>query len=301
MNILTFFTNYTYIIIIIGSLLLGLISGLLGTFAVLQKKSLLGDGISHSSLLGVVIAFLITLTKNNTALLIGGSVAGVISTIIILCITANTNLKFNTALAVTMSSMFGFAMLLLSITPKISSSSSAGLQDFIFGSASSLVLADIIALSIVLVLALTTTIIFYRQITLFVFDPHYSHSLYGYRHKTNILLYIMLSTGIVIGLSTVGVILMSAMLVAPHIGARQWTKRLTPTIILSCIFGAVCGATGTIISIVFCLPTGSCLVLTVTTLAFLSVLFSPSRGIIAKAIRYKIAKTKLLKGGLQCL
>jgi manganese/zinc/iron transport system permease protein len=92
---------------------LGSICGMLGSFAVLRKQSLLGDAISHAALPGIAIAFLITGTKETNVLLIGALVSGLLGAFWIRGITKRTHLKSDTALGLILSIFFGFGMLLL--------------------------------------------------------------------------------------------------------------------------------------------------------------------------------------------
>lgn len=59
-----FLSSYTFKVVTLGCTLLGIVSAIIGTFAVLKKESLLGDGISHSALAGICLAFLISGKKN---------------------------------------------------------------------------------------------------------------------------------------------------------------------------------------------------------------------------------------------
>ena len=108
----------------------------------------------------------------------------------------------------------------------------------------------------------------------------------------------MIVVSIIIGLQTVGVILMSAMLIAPAVAARQWTNKLGIMVVLSAIFGAASGIIGTAISsMVSKLPTGPVIVVCMSTIVLISVLFAPNRGIIHRLYLRKISKKTLLKGG----
>ena len=106
-------TNYTFQIVALGSALLGIISGVFGSFAVLRKQSLLGDGVSHSALPGVVIAFLLTGTKNTEILLLGALITGLLATLIIIGVVRTTRIKFDSALALVLSVFFGAGLVFL--------------------------------------------------------------------------------------------------------------------------------------------------------------------------------------------
>ena len=97
------FTDYTLRTITLGTAILGAITGMLGSFAVLRKQSLLGDAISHAALPGIAIAFLITGAKDTNTLLIGALISGLIGTFWIKSIVTKTHLKSDTALGLILS------------------------------------------------------------------------------------------------------------------------------------------------------------------------------------------------------
>lgn len=107
------FTDYTFRIVALGSMLLGIISGVLGSFAVIRKQSLLGDAVSHSALPGIAIAFLFTFTKRTEVLLLGALISGLTSTFLILNITKYSRIKFDSALALILSVFFGLGLMIL--------------------------------------------------------------------------------------------------------------------------------------------------------------------------------------------
>jgi manganese/zinc/iron transport system permease protein len=118
------FTDYTFQTVALGSALLGLISGVLGSFAVLRRQSLLGDGVSHAALPGVVMAFLLTGIKNTEILLLGALLTGLPATFFIMGIVRHSRIKFDSALALVMSVFFGLgcAIDLFPETPQCQSS-----------------------------------------------------------------------------------------------------------------------------------------------------------------------------------
>ena len=108
-NVIALFSDYTFQTVALGSALIGVISGVLGSFAVLRKQSLLGDGVSHSALPGVVMAFILSGNKNTEILLLGALISGVLATLFIISIVRHTRIKFDSALALVMSVFFGEA------------------------------------------------------------------------------------------------------------------------------------------------------------------------------------------------
>ncbi|NBV82918.1 metal ABC transporter permease [bacterium] len=278
--------EYTIAMVMVGSSLVGCISGALGGFAVLRKQSLLGDSISHAALPGIAIAFLITLTKNPVLLMAGAMIAGWISTLLVMAIVKRTIVKEDAALGMILSVFFGFGLVLLTIIQRLPTSNKSGLNHYLFGSAATLLASDIKLMAVLSVITVIGLLLFWKEFKILSFDSDYAISLgYNVNHIELILTFLTV-TAIVIGLQTVGVILMSAMIIAPASAARQWTNRLGVMIALSALFGAISGLIGaTISSQVDRLPTGPTIVLVMSAFVAISMVFAPAHGLIWKRNR----------------
>ncbi|GMQ58086.1 iron chelate uptake ABC transporter family permease subunit [Vallitalea sediminicola] len=274
------FTDYTLQIVSLGSALLGIISGVVGSFAVLKKQSLLGDAVSHAALPGITLAFIISGSKNTLVLLIGALITGLLATWLVGLIDKHSRIKFDSALALVLSVFFGIGLTLLTYIQKIPNANQAGLENFIFGQASTLLSRDVKIIFIAGVVVITLVIIFWKELKIISFDYEFARSIGISTKKIDFLLASLIVTTIIIGLQTVGVILMSAMLVAPGVAARQWTNKLSIMVILASIFGAVSGILGTIISSsIENMPTGPSIVLVISIIVIISILFAPNRGL----------------------
>ncbi len=293
-------SDYTFQTVALGSAILGVISGVLGSFAVLRKQSLLGDGVSHAALPGVVMAFLLTGSKNTEVLLLGALLSGILATFIISGIVNKSRIKFDSALALVMSVFFGLGLVLLTFAQKIPNSNQAGLKRFIFGQASTLMQRDVTMMLLCGAVLLAVVIVFWKEFKLFTFDPEFAQSIGFSNKKLNLLLSFMVVLAIIIGLQTVGVILMSAMLIAPGVAARQWTNRLWVMVSLSAVFGAVSGVIGTLASsMTQKLPTGPAIVVSISIIVIVSILFAPGRGIVSRLYQRRKNRIayQLKKGG----
>jgi len=287
-NMIELFSNYTFQIVALGSALLGLISGVIGCFSVLRKQSLLGDGVSHSALPGVVMAFIILGSKKTEVLLLGALVSGLLSTLLIVVIVRYTRVKFDSALALVMSAFFGLGLALLTYVQKIPNSNQAGLNRFIFGQASTLLQRDIAFMMVCGVTMLAIILLLWKEFKLFTFDMEFAQII-GFPSKgLNLLLSFLTVLVIILGLQTVGAILMSAMLISPAVAARQWTNKLWVMVILSAVFGAVSGVAGTFASsMIPKLPTGPAIVVCANLIVSISLLFAPSRGLLFRVYQRK--------------
>lgn len=287
MSILCIFQmDYTLRIVSIGSLLLGIVSGIIGSFAVLRKQGLLGDAISHASLPGIAIVFIVMQTKNTFLFMLGALLAGLIAAGLIVLIDRYTRIKIDSAMALVLSVFFGFGLMLLTYIQKIPNANQAGLEKFIFGQASTLLKRDIYIIAVLGGLLLLLVAVFWKEIKVVSFDSDYADSIGISSRYMSILLSSMTVVSIIIGLQTVGVILMSAMLVAPGVAARQWTNRLSMMIFLAGVFGGVSGIVGTLISSsIGKMPTGPAIVIVISIIVIISIVFAPNRGLLWKKIR----------------
>lgn len=260
---------------------------MLGSFAVLRKQSLLGDAISHAALPGIAIAFLITGAKDSNVLLLGALISGLIGTFWIRGIISKTHLKSDTALGLVLSLFFGVGMLLLTYIQKQPNANQAGLDKYLFGQAATLVESDVWLMAIVTGCCLIVLLLFWKEFKILLFDADYTKTL-GFNTKfIDILITSFIVLAIVLGLQTVGVVLMSAMLLAPAAAARQWTNSLGVMVFLAAIFGAFSGVFGTAISASQNnLSTGPVIVLVASVFVLFSFVFSPSRGLLFKQIRF---------------
>ena len=211
----SFLANYTLQMVVFGSLILGLVSGALGCFAVLRKESLLGDAISHAALPGIAIMFLLFQSKHSLILILGAIVAGWFGTILLLLVSYNTSLKRDAILGIVLSVFFGFGLVLLSYIQRLPIANKADLSTYLFGNASTILLSDIVVMGSLGVVVLLLLTLFWKEFKVMTFDRDFSRSLGFPTKRLDVLLTTLIVVAIVIGLQMVGVVLMSAMIIAP--------------------------------------------------------------------------------------
>jgi manganese/zinc/iron transport system permease protein len=282
------FNDYTLRIVAIGAAALGAASGALGSFAVLRKQSLLGDAISHAALPGIALAFLITGSKDPLVLVLGAAAAGWIGTLLVIGVVGETRVKEDSALGIVLSVFFGFGLVLLTLVQRRPDASQAGLDRFLFGQAATLLERDIWVIGGLGSLAVLVMLLAWKEFKLLSFDREFGASLGFGMRGIDVLLTSVLVLAIVIGLQTVGVVLMSAMVVAPGAAARQWTDRLGTMVALAAVFGALSGVTGAVISSSTSrVPTGPTIVLCLSAIVLVSLLFAPNRGLVWRWTRQR--------------
>ena len=292
--LLDLLSDHTFRTVLIGTMSIGAVSGAIGCFAYLRRQSLVGDVVSHSSLLGVMLFFLASYwltgegSKSLFVLIPGAMVAGIVALWLTRFIVSNTSVRDDSGLGVMLAIFFGTGILLLrwvqKTTPPIPGR--RGLQDYLFGVAASMTQSDLVMTGIIGVASIAVMLLFWKELKVFTFDPQLAQSL-GFRTKLlDVLLIAILVNGIVIGIQCIGVVLMIAMLVAPAAAARQWTRTLGPMVALAAVIGAFCGAVGSVASAELSnIPTGPVIVLTGVFIFLVSLLFSPSRGVLIRKWR----------------
>ena len=292
---MTILQSYTTQMVLLGTALLGLASGIAGTFAVLRKESLIGDGLSHAALPGVVIAFLLTGIKDIEVLIAGAALSSIAAAWLITITVENSKIKFDGALATILSAFFGLGMVLLTYLQSLNNAGQAGLSKFIFGQAATILARDVYITSAAALIIIVLTALFWKELKLISFDVEYAKTLQIPVTFTLILYRSLLIMTIIIGIQSVGAILISSLLIAPAVGARQWTNKLGTMCILAGFFGMVSAIGGTIWSTsVQKLPTGPAIIVILSVIVLLSLIFAPNRGILWQYRKNKQSKRALL-------
>jgi manganese/zinc/iron transport system permease protein len=278
--------DYTLRTVALGSALLGITGGVLGSFAVLRRQGLLGDVLSHAALPGVCVAFLITGSRAPIALLAGAAVSCWLGAVVLFRVVDETRISEDSAMGIVLSTFFGFGIVLLTVISKRGNAAQAGLNTYLFGQAAALVWDNVLTMGVLGLAAIAAVVLWYKEFKLLAFDPEYAASLGYDTRRLSLLLTAVTVVTIVIGLQTVGVVLMAAMLVGPAVAARQWTSRLNCMLIVAAAVGALSGLSGALISMSQPrLPTGPMIILSLTALVVFSLVLAPERGLLWDRLR----------------
>ncbi|RAU81983.1 metal ABC transporter permease [Pontibacter arcticus] len=279
----------------IGSILLASSSAVVGCFSLLRKRALVGDAVAHAVLPGVCLAFILSGTKNPFILLLGAFITGWFSLVVIDFITARTRIKEDTAIGLVLSVFFGIGILLLTSIQHSGNAAQSGLDKFLFGKAASLVGEDLIVFSVVAVLLLVATIVFYKELMLLCFDQAYARTIGFPVRALELLLTTLTVFAVVVGIQAVGVVLMAAMLITPAAAARFWTEKLPVMLLIAAVMGAFSGLAGAFVSYTApSMPTGPWIVLIISLIAILSFAFAPGRGWVSRIIRQRRNRSRIL-------
>ena len=286
-----FLRNYNTQLVVLSTALLGLSSGLVGTFLLLRKRSLLGDALSHATLPGIAAAFAIMVALGGTGkwlpgLLMGATVSGVAGIMVMLAIRHTTRLKDDVGMGFVLSVFFGAGVALLSMVQRMPGGSAAGLETFIYGKPASIIRADFYLIAAATIATAAASILLVKEFTLLCFDEGFARTEGWPTFLLDVMLVGLVTVVTVTGLQAVGLILIIAFLITPATAARFWTEKLSLMLILSAAIGAASGWLGASISALFPnLPAGAVIVLVAATIFLFSMLFAPARGVIPRFIR----------------
>ncbi|RTL06624.1 metal ABC transporter permease [Candidatus Dependentiae bacterium] len=265
--------------IYIGAFLFGITASVIGVFIILRRLSLMTDALSHATLPGIVIALWVC--KNNPFFLIaGGMLSGSLGGILFLYVQQKTKLKVDTLLGVILSVFFGAGLVLTSLAQKYSLSDHGILMRLLLGNPVLITMYDVYSLCFVGVVVLGTLWIIKRQLFVLLFDKQYAHITVPYYTMYDTMLLCLLLMTIAIGLPLVGVILMSTLVIAPGIAARQWSSNISTIIALAAVIGGTSCVAGTNVSAHYThMPAGPVISIIAISIALCSIIGAPHRGI----------------------
>lgn len=260
----------------------GIVSGVLGTFIILRGMALFGNALAHAILPGVAIAYL--LAGTSQWLFVGGLAAGIVTALGIGAI-SKEGIKEDTATGVMFVSMFALGIALISTVR----SYTTDLTHFLFGNVLGVSAADLWLIGVSAALVLIVIAAFYKEFLVVSFDPILATTLRLRASFFNYLLLLLIAVTIVLSLQAVGVALMTAMLVTPAATASMLTRRLPYMMTLSAAIGALSGVIGLYLSYYVSVASGPAIVLTSTAFFLLALLFSPYQGLIT---RWRLAQQR---------
>ena len=173
--------DYNTRVVILGTMLLGMGAGLVGCFTLLRRRALIGDALSHATLPGVGLAFILAPLagfdgKSLPVLLTGAAISGGLGVAAILAIRALPKLKEDAALGIVLSVFFGAGIAVLTIAQQMESGHMAGLESFIYGSTASMTADDARLIASAGLISTVTLLLFFRQLKLLCFDEAFTAS-----------------------------------------------------------------------------------------------------------------------------
>jgi len=291
--------NYNTRLVVLSTAVLGIASGLIGSFLLLRKRSLMGDALSHACLPGIGLMFMCVVAFGGSGkwlplLLLGATVTGVGGVGLVLLIRGTTRIKDDAAMGIVLSVFFGLGVAVLGMAQTMPSASAAGLEYFIYGKTASMVMRDFALISGVAVAVAIASVLLFKEFTLVCFDEGYAGAQGWPTHVLDVAMLALVAAVTVVGLQAVGLILIIAFLITPAAAARFWTDDLRKMLILAGAIGAVSGWWGASISALLPkLPAGSVIVLMAAAIFLVSMVFGPARGVLVRWVMYRRLRRKV--------
>jgi len=256
------------------AILVGIVCAIVGSYLMVQRLALLGDAISHSVLPGLAIAFIL-----GANIFIGAFIAGVLSTVIIAWIKARSTIKEDAAMGIVFSAFFALGITLITIVQK---DNKIDLNHFLFGNILGVTPQDAIDTALIVALVLLVVVFFYKELLFYTFDPLGAQATGLPVNLLNFGLMVLIALTIVASLKAVGVVLVLSLLITPASTAYLLVTRLHQVMILGAIIGVISSISGMYLSYFYNLPSGPAIVLVASGLFVLSLLFSPTQGILTQ-------------------
>ncbi len=304
--------SYNARLVILSTALLGATSGLVGTFLLLRKRSLIGDALSHSTYPGIGIAFVVMVLLGGEGkwlpgLLLGAAATGLLGVLVVLAIRNTTRLKDDAAMGIVMGVAFGLGVALMRMVSDLPGADAAGLNSFVYGTAASMVLGDFLLILVVTAGVALASIFLLKEFTLLCFDEGFAASQGWPTFFLDLAMLGLVTAVTVVGLQAVGLVLIIAFLIIPATAARFWTYDLRGMLVLSGVAGGMSGWIGSSLSALFAnLPTGAVIVLVAASIFLVSMLFGPARGVVPRSLRQvrlrrKVGRQHLLRAAYEIL
>jgi manganese/zinc/iron transport system permease protein len=299
-RIVTFRGGHNTNVVLVGTAMLGLACGAVGTFLLLRRRALVADALSHAALPGVCVGFLAAVwlgweSRSLAVLLPSAALFGLAGVLCVHLLTRLPRVQEEAAIGVVLSVFFAIGVVLLGVIQNMNVANKAGLNHFIFGQAATMSAHDATLIAVLGSGALVACTALFKEMRLLCFDTGFAGSLGWNTFALDAALLGLVTTLTAVGLHAVGAILMVALLIIPPAAARFWTDRLTAMTALSAfIGGSACflGSTWSALDVGGALtPTGPAIVLACGSFFVISMLLAPQRGLIARGIqRWRLAR-----------
>ncbi|MGR3512452.1 MAG: metal ABC transporter permease [Paracoccaceae bacterium] len=290
---LTFQLGYNATLVTIGAILLGVASGVIGTFLFLRKRALVSDAIAHATLPGVGLAFLLMTALGFEGrwlpgLLAGSAASAFLGLLTVQWLVSRTRLSEDAAIGAVLSVFFAFGIVVLTVIQTIPSGGQAGLESFLLGSTAGMIYSDAAMIAAGGAMVLALVFVFRRPMTLLSFDPNYASARGLKVGRIDLIMMGLVLAVTVVGLKIVGLIMIVALLIIPAVTARLWSDRADQVVLMAGALGGASAWLGAAVSASAPdLPTGPLIVLMAFALFVLSMLVAPSRGLVSSFLRHR--------------
>lgn len=288
---------YNTLVVASAMAAVGFAAGVVGSFAMLRRRALVGDAAAHASLAGVAGAFLVTGRRDLPTLLVGAFLAAAAGMAALVLVRRFTRTRDDAATALVIGVSFGLGIMLVSGIPRWGFAGSAGLEQMLLGHTAAVTGADALLLAAVAALAVAVVACFRKEATLVAFDAPFAAAAGWPVTAIDVALLGLVAAMVVTGLPAAGAVLVTALLVIPPVAARPWTERVGTLLLLAGVIGLVAALAGVALSAVSPrLPTGPLVVLAAAAICGLSLLAAPGRGLVARRLEQAAVARRAARG-----
>lgn len=258
-----------------------IVCGVIGCYVVLRGMAFIGDAVAHAVFPGLAVAFVV-----SGNLVLGGTVAGVITAVLVALFSQNRRIKEDSIIGIFFVAAFALGIVIISQAPGYAGS----LQQFLFGSITGIPDEDLLIVGGTGLLILGAAFALHKEFVAISLDREMARSMGVRVFWLDIVLYVLVTLAVVISVQTIGNILVLALLITPAATARLLTDRLGVMMALAPVIGGVCALVGLYVSWSWDFPTGGTIVLVLTAAFLVAWLLAPRQGLIAKRVaRRRIA------------
>jgi len=259
-----------------------IVCGVVGTYVVLRGMAFIGDAVAHAVFPGLAVAFLV-----SGNLVLGGTIAGVLTAVLVAVFAQNRRLKEDSLIGVFFVAAFALGIVVISQAPGYAGS----LQQFLFGSITGIPDEDLPVVAGMSIVVLLAMLLLNKEFVTVSLDRESARALGLPVFWLDLVLYVLVTLAVVISVQTIGNILVLALLVTPAATARLLTDRLGVMMLLAPAIGAASALVGLYVSWSWALPTGGTIVLVLTAVFLAAWTFSPRQGALPRAVLRRRAAT----------
>jgi manganese/zinc/iron transport system permease protein len=283
--------GYNTAVVLAGVTLLGVASGVIGSLAVLRRRTLMGDTLAHATLPGIALAFILASalgweTRSLPLLLAGAAVTGGLGLAAAHWLTRSARMSEDGAMAAVLGVFFGAGVALLSYVQTLPTGGQAGLSRFILGQTAAMSAADATTIGVLAVVVTAVAGLLLKEFRLICFDRGFAAAQGWPVGLLDAVLLALVGLVTIIGLQAVGLVLVVAMLITPAAAARFFSDRLSTTVVAAGVLGGLSGLAGGVVSaLVERAPAGAVIVLAATAVFAGAALLAPRRGLLPVAVR----------------
>ncbi|HTW16617.1 MAG TPA: anchored repeat-type ABC transporter permease subunit [Nocardioides sp.] len=253
-----------------------IVCGVVGCYVVLRGMAFIGDAVAHAVFPGLAVAFVV-----SGNLIVGGTVAGVVTAVLIAVFSQTRRLREDSVIGIFFVGAFALGVVIISRAPGYAGS----LEQFLFGSIAGIPDRDLVVVAVAGLGVLAVVLALHPQLVAVTLDRESARALGLRVFWYDLTLYVLVTLAVVISVQTIGNVLVLALLVAPAATARLLTDRLAVMMGLAPVIGSLAALIGLYLSWSWDLPVGATVVLVLTGAFLAAWLLAPRHGALTHLVR----------------